>query len=501
MDIRNYLNKILKESVYPTMVNMFSGASDKIVKAINEKEVTEEVSVTNPKDISSPIVESQKELIQAVKDIPKVEIPEIDLSDLSGKMVELKKAIQEMKLVVNQGDTKIDVDTKGIIRAIEKMEKNMPKMEKQEVIDYTMMMDEMCKIMEKPHDQTEIIKVQELLKKLGTSNDLEALSVWLKVIAEKPLPIFPDLPRDKHGIPLFTPTKVGGGGGGGLTSIETTKLLTLATEAKQDDIIAAIENGSILDTNNSTTDLLLANETFTGVSTEILHYASIAILVKSDVASATDGLTVQFSADELVWHDGESFTVLAGKTKFFTPPAQSVYYRISYTNGNTNQAEFHLHTVLKKRSIKWSSHNIASPIVDEDDAELTKSVITGKKANGIYDNVSLTNGGNMKVSIEEYEAETNPIRSNLIGLGDITVGLTQVEIAITGTPHSIRIQADNDNTGVIFIGKTGVLADKTNDFVRLECGDEVILDYNDTTNALYAISDTAAQVINVGILL
>lgn len=92
--------------------------------------------------------------------------------------------------------------------------------------------------------------------------------------------------------------------------------------------------------------------------------------------------------------------------------------------------------------------------------------------------------------------------TNLEGLGDVAVGITQVAIAVTGTPtQSIRIQADSANTGIIFIGKTGVLSDKTNDFVRLESGDEVILDYNDATNTLYTISDTAAQTINVGALL
>lgn len=92
--------------------------------------------------------------------------------------------------------------------------------------------------------------------------------------------------------------------------------------------------------------------------------------------------------------------------------------------------------------------------------------------------------------------------TNLEGLGDVAIGVTQVAIAITGTPtQSIRIQADNTNTGIIFIGKTGVLSNKTNDFVRLESGDEVVMGYNDATNALYAISDTAAQTINVGVLL
>lgn len=91
--------------------------------------------------------------------------------------------------------------------------------------------------------------------------------------------------------------------------------------------------------------------------------------------------------------------------------------------------------------------------------------------------------------------------TNLTGEGDLTVGTSEVEVTFTGTPSSIRIRADKNNTGTIYIGKTGVLSDGSNDFVRLDAGDEVIIDYNDTTNALYAISDTAAQVLNRGALL
>ncbi len=94
-----------------------------------------------------------------------------------------------------------------------------------------------------------------------------------------------------------------------------------------------------------------------------------------------------------------------------------------------------------------------------------------------------------------------PSSTNLEGVGDLAVGTSEVEIAISGTPKEIRIRADQDNTGEIFIGKTGVLSNGTNDFVRLDSGDEVTIDYDDTTNALYAISDTAAQSINIGALL
>ncbi len=89
--------------------------------------------------------------------------------------------------------------------------------------------------------------------------------------------------------------------------------------------------------------------------------------------------------------------------------------------------------------------------------------------------------------------------TDISGEGDLVVGDTkEVEITFTGTTKKIRIRADVDNTGIIYIGKTGVLADGTNDFVRLEAGDEVIMNYDDSTNALYAISDTASQVLNRG---
>ena len=91
--------------------------------------------------------------------------------------------------------------------------------------------------------------------------------------------------------------------------------------------------------------------------------------------------------------------------------------------------------------------------------------------------------------------------TNLDWWWDLTIWTSEVEITITWTPESIRIQADIDNTGIIFIGKTWVLSNKTNDFVRLWAWDDVIIPYDDTSNALYAISDTATQTINYWALL
>lgn len=88
-------------------------------------------------------------------------------------------------------------------------------------------------------------------------------------------------------------------------------------------------------------------------------------------------------------------------------------------------------------------------------------------------------------------------------LGAITVGTTEVKVRSDRDKISreFRIRANTDNTGIIYIGKTGVLSDGSNDFVRLNPGDEISFEYNDIANELYAISNVAAQSINVGVII
>ena len=161
---------------------------------------------------------------------------------------------------------------------------------------------------------------------------------------------------------------------------------------------------------NSTTTPLLADWEYTWEAEDILDYGWISVFVTSDVASAVNWLKIQYSSDWLTnWRTAESYTILAGVEKWFSPPAFWKYFRVSYTNWWTEQTFFELTTILRKTPFKWSSHNIDQPIKDEDDAELVKAVITGKKTNWDFDNASLTNWGNLKISLEEFE---NDISSN-----------------------------------------------------------------------------------------
>ena len=87
------------------------------------------------------------------------------------------------------------------------------------------------------------------------------------------------------------------------------------------------------------------------------------------------------------------------------------------------------------------------------------------------------------------------------GGGKVAVGKTAVEVTFTGSTSSVIITADKDNTGTLYVGKSDVASDGSNAMTYLEAGDVLTVDYLDTTNALYVVSDTAAQNFWKGALL
>jgi hypothetical protein len=151
-------------------------------------------------------------------------------------------------------------------------------------------------------------------------------------------------------------------------------------------------------TGNSTATPLLADAVFPGASVDVLEFAVIQLNVYADVASATDGLSVQFSSDGTNWDHTDVYTVPAanGKVYSFQPAAQ--YMRVQYTNGTGAQSAFRLQTIGTHVNIKPSSHRIQDAIVDEDDAELVLAVITAQKDGDGFDNLTSTADGNLKVA-------------------------------------------------------------------------------------------------------
>lgn len=174
------------------------------------------------------------------------------------------------------------------------------------------------------------------------------------------------------------------------------------------------DNGQV-DIVNSTNIPLSANAVFNGLSVDSLNYAMILVSVYSNVASATKGFCLQFSTDNINWFDAECYTIGDGETKSFSYQPEAKYYKVKYTNGAIAQGAFRLQITLKKMYIKPSSHAIDDIIGDNDDAELTKSVLTGKDVSSSnFVNVGTKVGqvgNNLLVSVDQVEGTTNSLKT------------------------------------------------------------------------------------------
>jgi hypothetical protein len=170
----------------------------------------------------------------------------------------------------------------------------------------------------------------------------------------------------------------------------------------QSRAISAID-GYVSET-NTTEEPLLGDGVFTGSQVDTLNYGMAIVAVYSDVASATDGLSIQFRSTATgTWREADAYTIAAGAEKTFSIQTVRRFMRIVYTNGAGAQSTFDMQVVMKPVYVKPSSHRVADAITGQDDAELVKAVITGENPGGTFINFQSTTAGNFKTSIEELE--------------------------------------------------------------------------------------------------
>lgn len=158
----------------------------------------------------------------------------------------------------------------------------------------------------------------------------------------------------------------------------------------------------------STTATLGAAGVFTSSWVDIMRYPNISLTVQASHDSAALGVDVQFSRNCSAIGDSDKFTFLAGYTsKQWSFGRMFQCVRVVYTNGATPQTSFAL-TVLGSRGVfKPSSHRIADAVVDDDDAELTKSIITAEDEDGVYHILKSDGGGNLLVlDASEFDSAT-----------------------------------------------------------------------------------------------
>jgi hypothetical protein len=163
---------------------------------------------------------------------------------------------------------------------------------------------------------------------------------------------------------------------------------------------------SVVSVYNSTSIPLESGETFAGTGEDCLYYNVIGINIITSHVSATSGFQIQFSSNNSDWDIKHSFTVPAATGKFFNFPTEAQYFRIIYTNGTTPHTYFRLQTILHLEQTKESTLRLAEDIDSETAAQLSRSIISGKKPNGNYTNVRVDSDGRLQVSVTPITTNT-----------------------------------------------------------------------------------------------
>lgn len=158
-------------------------------------------------------------------------------------------------------------------------------------------------------------------------------------------------------------------------------------------------------TDNTTSTLLGAGATFTGVWQDCINYQEVNVSIVSDKNSATNGLVFQWSADGVNIGDTDvySYYTASGGTNY-TPNPAFRYFRLIYTNGANAQGSFSLQTILRRGMTGGSFHRIDSTLKDDADARLQIAIPKLKTAANTYVSQTATTAGNAKISIEELES-------------------------------------------------------------------------------------------------
>lgn len=239
-----------------------------------------------------------------------------------------------------------------------------------------------------------------------------------------------------------------------LTDLTSTPISRTVITGKSTDSQYINQRAAGISTINSTNTPLLANAEFTGDYEECLGYSNLNIILSSDVASAIDGIKIEWSTDGVNVDATDEYTTSTPTSDTLSFGVVSRYFRIRYINGAVDQSFFRLQALLHITRPKPSTHRIESPITGENDSELVKAVNTGKDPNGLFVNapasgISETNTTTaLLLADEEFVGEYIDLK-NFGGIAVAVDADQSGELFIEGSSDGITVNAVVSNLDVI----------------------------------------------------
>lgn len=216
--------------------------------------------------------------------------------------------------------------------------------------------------------------------------------------------------------------------------------------------------GSLTSTVNSSSTALLANGVFTGTSEDVSQYSSVNVFVFASHASATDGLSMQFSVDGTNWDNTDVYTIPATTGKTFSIQVVARFFRVVYTNGATAQSAFRMQTI--HHYVMQLGSSIRPQDGRGNDNDMQEQLAHGMVYNGTtWDRArgDITNGQFVQVKAATNSAVTN-MQTAAVAVGNGTnmnvQGYVSAIISITGTmgaSTAVTFEASVDDTTFVSI--------------------------------------------------
>lgn len=130
---------------------------------------------------------------------------------------------------------------------------------------------------------------------------------------------------------------------------DTSDTMRVASASKPLPVALDGQVSGLVSTVNSSVAALAGGATFTGTYEDVSNYSSVTLMIYTTVASATDGVIIQWSNDavNIVLQSLYTHTTSEPSQTLVIPRAAK-YARVKYTNGGSLQPFMQLQTILNK---------------------------------------------------------------------------------------------------------------------------------------------------------
>lgn len=295
------------------------------------------------------------------------------------------------------------------------------------------------------------------------------------------------LHQGAYTISTFTAGFVGGGSVSGATNyrIRATGAITGTAVVRVTEsinpqsvyIANAAPSGNVISTTNSSIVTLGGGAVFTGVGEDVSNFSEMRVSVFSNVTSATDGLSIQQSTDNVNWDITDTYTIPPAIGKTYVVPRQAKWFRVIYTNGASSQGSFRLSSLLNRAGTSSSSQRASDGYTNETD--LQEVWAFGSIFNGVTWDRSYNNTTGVVVvagatTTQSNIAVTNYNSRGLVILINTTAGAGSLIVTVkaaTASGYSYTLLTSASLTGIaatplrIFPGATASANAVANDIV------------------------------------